>query len=227
MNNLLNYRSPIIHRISNKVKIWTAKIIGMLPGGQFFSETQESQVPIDFYRWFNQRVLGRNIGAYWPMHPSSSVSYAKRIHVGIETSPGWSPGCYIHGRNGIYIGDYTQIAPNVGIISGNHEKYNLSLQEDAPPILIGKYCLLGMNSVIMPGVRLGHYTIVAAGAVVTHSFPSGFCVLAGSPARIINKLNPEKRQDYQAKHPYHGYIPADVFPEFKRKYLQAPDWSDQ
>ena len=31
-----------------------------------------------------------------------------------ETSPGWSPGCYIQGLNGISIGDYTQVAANVG-----------------------------------------------------------------------------------------------------------------
>jgi acetyltransferase-like isoleucine patch superfamily enzyme len=40
-----------------------------------------------------------------------------------------------------------------------------------------------MNSIILPGVELGPHTVVGAGAVVTHSFPKGHCVLVGVPAR--------------------------------------------
>ena len=49
-----------------------------------------------------------------------------------------------------------------------------------------------MNSVILPGVKLGTRTIVAAGSVVTKSFPEGYCVIAGSPAKIIRYLDKEK-----------------------------------
>ena len=42
-----------------------------------------------------------------------------------------------------------------------------------------------MNSIILPGVNLGPRTVVAAGSVVTKSFPDGFCVLAGNPAKIV------------------------------------------
>jgi acetyltransferase-like isoleucine patch superfamily enzyme len=48
-----------------------------------------------------------------------------------------------------------------------------------------------MNAVILPGVDLGPKTIVAAGAVVTMSFPSGNVLIGGIPARILVKnLNP-------------------------------------
>ncbi len=190
-----------------------------LPGGNIYRELRQSQVPIDFGRWFYQRVLGVNGQAYWPMHPSSTVSYVKRIKIGIETSPGWSPGCMIHGVNGIVIGDYTQISQNVGIISGNHDPYHLPEQLRADPIRIGKYCLLGMNSVILPGVVLGDYTIVGANSVVRHSFPDGFAVIAGSPARVVRRLRQEERRDYYADYPYHGYIPAHEFSEFASQNL--------
>lgn len=196
------------------------QIVMLLPGGRTLREIQASQVPVDFDRWFAQRIAGINAAAYWPMHPSSTVTYVKRISIGIETSPGWSAGCYIQGVNGIYIGDYTQIAPNVGIISGNHDPYCLPDHLPAKPIRIGRYCLLGMGSVILPGVELGDYTIVAANAVVTKSYPEGFAVLAGSPAKVVNRLDPAKRRDYRSKREYHGYVPASEFEEFTRRHLQ-------
>jgi hypothetical protein len=50
---------------------------------------------------------------------------------------------------------------------------------------IGWGCDIGVNAVILPGVKLGDRVQVAAGAVVTRSFPSG-SVIAGVPARQIN-----------------------------------------
>lgn len=41
---------------------------------------------------------------------------------------------------------------------------------------------------IMPGVQLEPHTVVGAGAVVTKSFPKGYCVLGGVPARVIREL---------------------------------------
>lgn len=38
-------------------------------------------------------------------------------------------------------------------------------------------------------VELGSWTIVGTGAVVTKSFPSGFVMIAGNPARIIKHYN--------------------------------------
>lgn len=213
------YGLPLAGRIAGRLQALIFKLAQMMPGGRALRETQNTQVPIDFHRWYWQRILGINGGAYWPMHPSSTVSYAKRIRVGIETSPGWSPGCRIHGINGIYIGDYTQISQNVAILSGNHDPYELPKQIPARPIRIGKYCLLGMNSVILPEVEIGDYTIVGANAVVTESFPDGFVVLAGVPAKVVRRLNPTQRRDYRSTHEYHGYIPACQFAEFEARYL--------
>ena len=127
----------------------------------------------------------------------------------------------IHGVNGIVIGDYTQISQNVAILSGNHDPYDLTEQLPAPPIRIGKYCLLGFNSVIMPGVELGDYTIVGANTVVTKSFPNGYVVLAGTPARPVKTLAPNLARDHvSTQHQrYHGYVSAADFPAFAKNHL--------
>lgn len=60
-------------------------------------------------------------------------------------------------------------------------------------ILIGNQVFIGVNSIIMPGVKIGDRVIVAAGSVVTKSIPSN-SVVAGVPARIIGDYNDiEKR----------------------------------
>jgi acetyltransferase-like isoleucine patch superfamily enzyme len=88
----------------------------------------------------------------------------------------------------IYIGHGSYIAPNVGLITSNHDIANLDLHEDPKDIVIGKCCWIGMNAVILPGVILGDRTIVAAGAVVTKSFIEGNAVIGGIPAKVLKRI---------------------------------------
>lgn len=100
-----------------------------------------------------------------------------------------SPGTYFQNFIGhIYIGKGSYIAPNVGIITANHKLDNLDEHVDGKDVIIGTKCWIGMNSVILPGVELGDNTIVAAGSVVTKSFPQGKVVVAGVPAQIIKEI---------------------------------------
>jgi hypothetical protein len=101
-----------------------------------------------------------------------------------------SPGTYFQNFNAqIYIGKGSYIAPNVGIITANHDLADLDAHMDGSDVIIGEKCWIGMNSVILPGVELGNRTIVAAGTVVTKSFKQGNIVLGGVPAKIIKEIN--------------------------------------
>jgi len=196
--------------------IW---LIIKLPYFHFIRNTKSTETEITFFTWFVQKIIGINKAAYWPMHHSSLVTFPLNIYVGIETSPGLNPGCYIHGVNKIYIGNYTQIAPNVGIISGNHDLYDYRLQQENNPIIIGDHSWLGMGCIILPGVVLGPFTIVGAGAIVTKSFPEGKCIIAGNPAKKIKELDPEKCVPFHSKKPYNGYIPNYKFEVFRKEKL--------
>lgn len=135
----------------------------------------------------------------------SRVTGADKIKIGVGSAPGLSGGCYIQGNNGIEIGDYVLVAPNVGIISSNHNLHNHSVHDASNPIKIGDYCWIGFGASIMPGVELGRHTVVAAGAVVTKSYPEGYCVLAGVPAKVIKALDKNAVIEYKNKVEYRGY----------------------
>ena len=55
-------------------------------------------------------------------------------------------------------------------------------------INIGSNVFIGARSVILPGVRIGNNCVVAAGCVVTKSFPDG-SVIAGVPGRVISDID--------------------------------------
>lgn len=146
---------------------------------------------------------------YWPAHKNCLIANYQKIYVGINCLIG-RPGNYLQGAGGLFFGNYVQLAPNVGILTSNHDLYDqrLSVKKE---VIIGDYCWIGMNSVVLPGVTLGTRTIVAAGSVVTKSFPDGFCVIGGTPAKIIKYLDPNKFVPWKDKEEFYGFIPKNEF----------------
>lgn len=139
-----------------------------------------------------RKLLRQNAGVSWAVHHTSTIHNPEKIIRGANVFPGDSPGVYINAVNGVSIGDYTNIGPNVGIISSNHDLVNNEEHIAVGPISIGRFCWMGMGAVILPGVQLADFTIVGAGAIVTRSFSEGYCVIAGNPARVIRYLNREE-----------------------------------
>lgn len=174
-------------------------------------ETSETAAPISLKTFVLQKIIGFNRAAYWPTHFTSVISSPQNIEIGIGTAPGLSPNCYIQGKSGIKLGDYSLVGPGVGIISTNHDIYDIKCYQSSKGVVIGSYCWIGMNAVILPEVRLGDNTIVAAGAIVTKSFPDGYCVLGGNPARVIKNLDPKTVCNSQNRHEYVGYYNANYF----------------
>jgi acetyltransferase-like isoleucine patch superfamily enzyme len=192
-----------------------------LPGLRFVRETATAQNPCQFRFWFWQKILGFNRKAYWPVHFTSRINLPQNVLVGIDTAPGYEPGCYIQAITPVRIGNYTQVAANVGIIGASHQLTDLRRHEPSAGVTIGSYCWLGMGCVILPGVTLGDFTIIGANAVVTHSFPEGHCVIVGSPARKIRDLDQSECCRFENEVRYHGYIREDNFALYRQRYLKV------
>lgn len=148
---------------------------------------------ISFYMldFIFRKLLRQNAGVKWAIHHTSTIRCPERMERGKNCWPGDSPNVYINAFNGIFLGDYTNLGPNVCIVSANHDLIDNDQHIEAGPVKIGRFCWLGAGAIILPEVCLGDFTVVGAGAVVTRSFEEGYCVIAGNPARIIKPLNKE------------------------------------
>ena len=94
----------------------------------------------------------------------------------------------------VSIDDYAEIGDNASIYA--HSRGTKPLKAIYPrivePVHIGRGVWIGApNVVILPGIKIGDYSVVAAGAVVTKDVPS-YTVIGGVPAKIIKEIDKEK-----------------------------------
>lgn len=100
-------------------------------------------------------------------------------------------GSCIHAYNKISIGENCLIAANCQIIDGNGHDLSfpdvanrINTRGDAKKIIIEDNVWIGANCIILPGVRIGYGSVIAAGSVVVKDIPA-MCVAGGNPAKII------------------------------------------
>lgn len=95
----------------------------------------------------------------------------------------------------IHIGNDVLMAQDVVMMATSHRYDRLDIpiiaqgEAEEVPIHIGDGAWIGTRVIILPGVDIGHDSIVAAGAVVTKSCPP-FSILGGVPARIVKMRTP-------------------------------------
>jgi acetyltransferase-like isoleucine patch superfamily enzyme len=87
----------------------------------------------------------------------------------------------------VTIGKYTTIA-------GYHSQiltHSINLKEsiqDCAPVTIGEYCLIGTNSVILPGSSLGNFSILGASSLLNKKFNDPYTLYGGVPANPLKKI---------------------------------------
>jgi len=95
----------------------------------------------------------------------------------------------------LHIGSGTTISGGVLVTDIDHEYRDVNLPVHKQPMIysrseLGRNCFVGMGARLQAGTVLGDGCIVGSNAVVRGTFPP-HSVLAGVPARIVKRYNPE------------------------------------
>jgi acetyltransferase-like isoleucine patch superfamily enzyme len=161
------------------------------------------------------RIIGflrRKISSY---RTNQILKRLKRCGSDVYISPHcliWSESCLEIGDNvcihafthifaggGLKIGSRTMISSNCSITTVTHP---IDVADRSPtickPVNIGNSVWIGTGAIILPGVSIGDYSVVGAGAVVTKNIPP-MQVFVGNPARFLKevKLDQETTLEYQ------------------------------
>lgn len=89
-------------------------------------------------------------------------------------------------RNSIEIGEDVAIADEVIIRDSDDHIILREGYQMTAPVRIGNHVWIGTRAVILKGAKIGDGCIVAAGSVVTKSFPDN-CLIGGVTAKIIKE----------------------------------------
>ena len=93
----------------------------------------------------------------------------------------------------VKIGSNVAVGANCTIVDTDFHPLNPDLRRQSPqvantdPILIEDDVFIGMNCLILKGVRIGRGSVIGAGSVVTKDVPA-CVVVAGNPAHIIRPV---------------------------------------
>lgn len=89
-------------------------------------------------------------------------------------------------RISIEIGEDVAIADEVIIRDSDDHIILREGYQMTAPVRIGNHVWIGARAVILKGAKIGDGCIVAAGSLVTKSFPDN-CLIGGVPAKIIKE----------------------------------------
>ena len=92
----------------------------------------------------------------------------------------------------VTIGNHVNLAQGIIVTALNHNFKDTNKRIDEQgistnPVTIEDDIWIGANAVILPGVTIGHHSVVAAGAVVTKDVPP-HSLVAGVPAKIMKQI---------------------------------------
>jgi len=152
------------------------------------------------WAWKRQmRYCGKNVH----IRPTYSViKGVKNLSIGDNTIV--SKGATIYCTDApLTIGKNVGLGPNPTIVTGDHRidvigKYLMDvkaeekLPENDLPVVIEDDVWTGANITILKGVTIGRGCVIAAGAVVTQSFPP-YSIIGGVPAKLLKRRFTEEQ----------------------------------
>ena len=132
---------------------------------------------------------GYHSSIYAPTRLMTDTSDHALIEIGDNTRIN---GASIHAAERIIIGKNCLIAANVTIVDsdghGLRPDERHLVNPSARPIIIEDNVWIGLNSIILKGVRIGTNSVIGAGSVVSRDVPPN-SVVSGNPAQVVKTFD--------------------------------------
>lgn len=122
--------------------------------------------------------------------PTASFANGQNIVLGDRARVGANSSLWAGpGKARIVLGEDALLAPGVMITAANYRFNDGSPVNDQAmdeaDVIVGRDVWLGYGVVVLPGVTIGDYAIVAAGSIVRRDIPKN-AIVAGNPAKVVS-----------------------------------------
>ena len=139
-------------------------------------------LPGSAWRVLMLRAFGARIGSGCRIKPGLRVKFPWRLQVG-QTC--WlAEDAWIDNLAMVRIGDRVCLSQSAYLCTGNHDFRLPGFDLRLGPITIGSDVWIAARAVLAPGCRIGPGAVVALGAVVSGTVPSGV-IVRGNPAVVV------------------------------------------
>lgn len=143
------------------------------------------------YMQYLEELFGRDLSDVRILTPficdfGNRVKFGKGVFI--------NHSAILSASGGIEFEDGVMAAPGLRIATINHDMNNRHTIYTYGKVTVKKNAWLGMNVTICPGVTIGKYAVVGAGAVVTKDVPD-YAVVGGVPAKIIRMQDPAAQNE--------------------------------
>ena len=142
------------------------------------------------------RLLGARIGKRVILHDVRFFNLYRRGLAGLDVGDECFVGdeCLLDLAEGVTLERQVTLAERVMVLTHTNVGYQdhplqASFPARAAAVFVETGAFLGAGTIVLPGVRIGARSFVAAGSVVTDNVPASV-LAAGVPARVVRPVEP-------------------------------------
>lgn len=183
----------MLKKIKQAMRLWAYSFKELL-----LNEITPNILSARIRKWI-YRSMGVNLGKDISMYRSLEIRNPKDLHIADNCSFG--KHILLDARKGLWINEGAVVASNVMIWTLHHDYNDDNFVAVGKQVTLGRYSWICSGAIILPGVKIGDYAVVAAGAVVTKDVPN-YAVVGGVPAKMIGHRT-EKEFKYSTRNKFH------------------------
>ena len=143
-------------------------------------------------RKFFLRLVGMKIGKGTYIFEGFHIRNPKGVC--LEDGVQIGPKVLLDGRKGLTIKKNAVIGYESIIWTLNHDYNDINFCGKGSPVTVGEYSWICSRAIILPGINIGNYAVIASNAVVTKDVPD-YAVVGGVPAKVIRYIDPKEQKE--------------------------------